>query len=154
MTFNILKERNLLKHMSISAASILKPLYSGVDENACADPGIFVGGGSRLIWQKKLWHRFFLVLSLFYWSQMFCFFFEESYHFSRFQRGSYTFQGGPTFSRGSNCLTPIETHITCDFPYNLWFSRGVRTPCSPLWIRTWNVVSVNNSDGQLSVSEL
>ena len=26
--------------------------------------------------------------------------------------------GGPTFSRGggSNCLYPIETHITCDFP--------------------------------------
>ena len=24
--------------------------------------------------------------------------------------------GGPTFSRGSNCLFPIETHITCDFP--------------------------------------
>ena len=25
--------------------------------------------------------------------------------------------GGPTFSRGgSNCLFPIDTHITCDFP--------------------------------------
>ena len=24
--------------------------------------------------------------------------------------------GGPTFSRGSNCLYPIEPHITCDFP--------------------------------------
>ena len=24
--------------------------------------------------------------------------------------------GGPTFSRGSNCLYPIETHLTCDFP--------------------------------------
>ena len=39
--------------------------------------------------------------------------FNEIYHFSRFQRG-------PTFSRGggggSNCLFPIETHITCDFP--------------------------------------
>ena len=43
--------------------------------------------------------------------------------------------GGPTFSRGggvqlfpgggSNCLFPIETHITCDFP------GGVRTPCPP-----------------------
>ena len=45
----------------------------------------------------------------------------------------YLFQGsrgGPTFSRGgggSNCLFPI----TCDFP------GGVRTPCPPLWIRTW-----------------
>ena len=41
--------------------------------------------------------------------------FKENYHLSRFQ-------GGPTFSRGgggeggSNCLFPIETHITCDFP--------------------------------------
>ena len=45
-------------------------------------------------------------------------YFEENYHFSRFQRGSNIFQaGGPTFSRGreSNCLFPIETHITCDF---------------------------------------
>ena len=34
----------------------------------------------------------------------------EIYHFSRFQRGSNFYQGG------SNCLFPIETHITCDFP--------------------------------------
>ena len=38
--------------------------------------------------------------------------FEENYLF----QGS---RGGPTFSRGggggSNCLNPIETHITCDF---------------------------------------
>ena len=49
--------------------------------------------------------------------------FKENYHFSRFQ-------GGPSFSRGggggSNCLFPIETHITCDFP-----GGGVRTPCPP-----------------------
>ena len=25
------------------------------------------------------------------------------------------FQGGPFFPGGSNCLFPIETHITCDF---------------------------------------
>ena len=30
--------------------------------------------------------------------------FKENYHFSRFQGG------------GSNCLFPIETHMTCDFP--------------------------------------
>ena len=43
---------------------------------------------------------FFLVLSLFYRSQMVNF--KEIYHFSRFQRGSNIFQGGggPTFSRG------------------------------------------------------
>ena len=36
-------------------------------------------------------------------------------------------RGSPTFSRGwgSNCLFPVETHITCDFP------RGIRTPCPP-----------------------
>ena len=36
--------------------------------------------------------------------------FKEINHFSRFQRGSNIFQGGPTFSRGggSNCLFPID----------------------------------------------
>ena len=43
--------------------------------------------------------------------------FKENYHFSRFQRGSNIFKGGLTFSMGgSNCLFPIETHITCDYP--------------------------------------
>ena len=32
------------------------------------------------------------------------------------------YQGG---GGGSNCLFPIETHITCDFP------GGIRTPCPP-----------------------
>ena len=45
--------------------------------------------------------------------------FIEIYHFSRFQRGSNIFQGGGVqlFPGGgvSNCLFPIETHITCDF---------------------------------------
>ena len=82
---------------------------------SCADPGFFVrrgggGGGVRVNLTKKPRQRFFLVLSLFYWSQMVNF--EENYHL-----------GGPTFPRGvqlfpggSNCLYPIETHITCDFP--------------------------------------
>ena len=43
-----------------------------------------------------------------------------------FQGGSNVFQGG-----GSNCLFPIETHITCDFP-----GGGVRTLSPPLWIHT------------------
>ena len=45
--------------------------------------------------------------------------FKEIYHFSRFQRGSNIFQGGggvQLFPGGSNCLFPIETQITCDFP--------------------------------------
>ena len=53
--------------------------------------------------------------------------FKENYHFSRFQRGSNIFQGGggPTFSRGVQLLIPYRN------PYNLCFSRGVRTPCPP-----------------------
>ena len=47
--------------------------------------------------------------------------FQEKYHFSMFRRGSKFFQGDPTFTRGgggggSNCLFPIVTQITCDFP--------------------------------------
>ena len=85
------------------------------------------GGGSGSIRQKKPWQcLFFLVLSLFYWSQKVNF--EENYHFSRFQRGSNIFQGGggPTFSRGVQLLIPYRN------PYNLWFSRGVPTPWPPL----------------------
>ena len=84
------------------------------------------GGGGQVSLTKKALTRFFLVLSLFYISQMVNF--KEIYHFSRFQRGSNIFQGGgggPTFS---NCLFSIETHITCDFPGG----GGVRTPCPPL----------------------
>ena len=96
----------------------------------CADLGIFVGGWggggwwSTSIGQKSsgnvvcLYFAFFLVLCLFYRSQMVIF--KEKYHFSRFRRGSKFVRGGggPIFSRGggSNCLFPIETHITCDFP--------------------------------------
>ena len=43
--------------------------------------------------------------------------FKENYHFSMFQRGSNIFPGGSNFfQEGSNCLFPIETHKTCDFP--------------------------------------
>ena len=75
--------------------------------NTCADPGIFVRRGPGQPDKK-------------YRSQMANF--KEIYIF----QGS---GGGPTFSKGgggvqlfpgggggSNCLFPIETHITCDFP--------------------------------------
>ena len=60
-----------------------------------------------------LFFCFFLVLGLFYRGQMVNF--KEKYQFSRFRGGG----GGPIFSRGGvggNCLLPIETQITCDFP--------------------------------------
>ena len=82
----------------------------------CADPGFFVRGG---VWdnltKKALTTFFFLVLSLFYWSQMVNF--EENLFFK-------VPEGVQLFPRWSNCLYPIETHIT-------WFSRGVRTPWPP-----------------------
>ena len=103
-------------------------------------PPVAIGfmGGSRNSRQggpgqsdKRSSDKLFLVLSLFYRSQMVHF--KENYHFSGFRRGSNFFQGGPTFYRGGgggNCLFAIETHITCNFP------GAVRTPYSP-WIRTW-----------------
>ena len=82
----------------------------------CADPGIFVrGGGVQVSLTKKssdnVFFCFFLVLSLFYRGQLVNF--KAIYHFSRFQGGSYFFQGG---GGGSNCLFHIETHITCVSP--------------------------------------
>ena len=82
------------------------------------------GGGVRVNLTKKALTTFFffLVLSLFYWSQMVNF---EKIHFSRFQTGSNIFQGVPTFYKGVQLLIPYRN------PYNLWFSRGVRTPGPP-----------------------
>ena len=72
-------------------------------------------------------------------SDVFCFFLSSAYFTEvkwSLSKKSIIFQGsggGPTFSRvvqlfpgGSNCLFPIETHITCDFP-----GGGVQTPCPP-----------------------
>ena len=81
----------------------------------------FSSGGVQVSLTKKssdvvVFLFIFLVLSLFYRSQMVNL--KEIYHFSRFQRGSNIFQGGPTFSRGVQLLIPYRN------PYNLWISRG------------------------------
>ena len=104
-----------------------------------ADPGISSGGGgSTSIWQKcsdnvvfwgVFFFAFFLVLGLFYRSQMVSFI--EKYHFSRFRRGSKFFQcvcvgGGGTFSRGG-----VQLLIPYRNPYNLWFPRGSGPPVPP-----------------------
>ena len=65
----------------------------------------------------------FLVLSLFYRSQMVNF--KEIYRFSRLQMGSNFFQGVQLFPGD------VQLLLICDFP------EGVRTPCPPLWIRNW-----------------
>ena len=106
------------------------------------------GGGGKGPGQsdKKALTTIFLVLSLFYRSQMVNF--KEIYRFSRlqspqlilqksngqFQRnlsffkapdGVQFFPGVQLFPGGVQCLCPIETHLICDFP------EGVRTPCPP-----------------------
>ena len=72
---------------------------------------------------KKALTMTFLVLSLFYRSQMA--YFKEIYRFSRLQMGSNFFRWSNFFQEVSNCFFPIETHLICDFP------EGVRTPCPP-----------------------
>ena len=52
--------------------------------------------------------------------------FKETFHFSRFERGSNNFQGRG--GGGPILLFPFETHITCDFPGG----GGVRTNCPPV----------------------
>ena len=121
----------------------------GHDLWSYVDPGIFVRWVQVSLTKKKLLQRLYLVLSLFYRSQMVnCI---EIYHFSRFQRGSNIFQVGPNFFQGggSNCLFPIETHITCDFP------GGSGPPVPPLdphlVVQAWTSCRVQANTHALSV---
>ena len=61
--------------------------------------------------------------------------FQRNLWFFKVPEGVQHFPGGGSnfFQGGSNCLFPIETHITCDFP-------GGPDPLSPLWIRTWHLI--------------
>ena len=56
--------------------------------------------------------------------------FQRNLTFFKVTEGVQHFPGAggvQLFPGGSNCLFPIETHITCDFPGG----GGVRTPCPP-----------------------
>ena len=93
---------------------------------ACADPGIFVRGGGGSSLTKKSSDVFF-----------FFFFFLSSAYFTEVKwsisKKSIIFncsRGGPTFPGGSNCLFPIETHITCDFPGG-WGPDPLSPPLDP-----------------------
>ena len=85
--------------------------------------GVHVNMTKKNLWAERcmfLFFAFFLVLGLFYRSQMVNF--KVKYHFS-------WFQGGPTFSRGGG----VQLLIPYRNPNNLWFSGGgVRTHCPPL----------------------
>ena len=86
------------------------------------------GGGVQVILKKKAPTTFYFFLIILFSPQLVNF--KENYHFSRFQRGSNISRGGggvqhfPGWRGGSNCLFPIEIHITCDFP-------GSPDPLSP-----------------------
>ena len=68
----------------------------------------FSSGGVQVSLTKKALTFFFLVLSSFYRIQMVNFIVKVPEGVQHFPGGG---KGG-----GSNCLFPIETHITCDFP--------------------------------------
>ena len=111
---------------------------------ACANPGILVGGGGggggpgQSDKKRKSSDNFFFFF--FFFSPQLILQksngqFQRNLSFFKVPEGVQHFPGGvQLFLGGSNCLFPIETHITCDFP------GGVRTPCSPPWIRTWFVL--------------
>ena len=77
---------------------------------SCADPGIFVRGScpGQSNKKKSSDNVFFLVN------------FKDNLSFFKVPEGVQHFSGGSNFFQGggggSNCLFPIETHITCDFP--------------------------------------
>ena len=127
-----------IKGLNCGHKCSLKPLLTSRPTHwACADPGIFVRGGVQVSLTKKmLWQRFFFFFFFFFSPQRIL---QKSNGQWSISKTSIIFQGsrgGPTFSRGevqlfpggggggSNCLFPLETHITCP------------DPLSPLWIRT------------------
>ena len=92
---------------------------------ACADPGIFVrgGGGVQVSLTKKALTTFFFFV-LFFRRQLILQQsngqFQRNLSFFKVPEGVQHFPGEVQLfpggrGGGSNCLFPIETHITCDF---------------------------------------
>ena len=71
------------------------PIHARIQKFSSGGPG-YLTKTALTTFFSSFFH--FLVLTLFYRSQMVNF--KENYHFSRFQRGSNLFQGGPIFSSG------------------------------------------------------
>ena len=83
------------------------------------------GGGGPGQTDKKALTTFFFFFFFFFWSRVILqksnlSFFKVPEGVQHFSGGAKLFPGG-----GSNCLFPIETHITGNFP------GGVPTPCPP-----------------------
>ena len=64
--------------------------------------------------------------------------FQRNLSFFKVQKGVRHCPGG---GGGSNCLFPIDTHITCDFPGGGGGGGGGPDPLSSLWIRNWGVIT-------------
>ena len=104
--------------------------------HACADPGIFVRGVQVSLTKKALTTFFFFLFSPQLILQKSNGQFQRNLSFFKVPEGVQHFPGGggvQLFPGGSNCLFPIENHITFDFP------GGGLDPLSPLLIRTWHV---------------
>ena len=113
----------------------LEALAAKMTPLTCADPGIFVRGDPGQSDKKSSDNVFFVFFSPQLILQKSNGQFQRNLSFFKVPEGVQHFPGGSNFFReggggGGNSLFPIETHITCDFP------GGVRTPLSPLWIRT------------------
>ena len=119
----------------ISKHTMINGMYT------CADPEIFVRGLSRSVWSKKA-----LTMGFFFSPQLILQKsngqFQRNLSFFKVLEGVQHFPGGvQLLPGGSNCFFPIETHINCDFRGG--GGGGVRTPCSPLWIRTWYICRIS-----------
>ena len=83
------------------------------------------GWGVQVNLTKKSSDNVFFFLSSAHFTEVKWSISKKSIIFQGF-RGVQHFPGGSNFFQGGfNCLFPIETHITFDFP------GGVRTPCPP-----------------------
>ena len=91
------------------------------------------GGGSRSVWQKSSDNVFFFFFFGLFSPQLIsqksnCQF-QRNLSFFKVQEGVQHFPGGSNFFKGGG--GGVQLLIPYRNPYNLWFSRGVRTPCPP-----------------------
>ena len=101
----------------------------------CEDPGIIFVRGPHVNLTKKALTALFVCFWFFLSPQLILQksngYFQRKISFFKVPEGVLIFPGGRVGGGGgrwvgSNCLFPIETQITSDFP------GGVRTPCPPL----------------------
>ena len=112
----------------------------------------FSSGGSRSIRQKKSSGNVFFFFSPQLILQKSNGQFQRNLSFFKVPEGDQHFPGWggvQLFPGGSNCLFPIETHITCDFPG--WGPDPLSPP--PLWICTCLSLTDPHTSGLVPVFE-